>query len=303
MGTTGVKVKVNKFLALWRVHINNNNNILLTRTCTPHPFFHDRLSRQIVTTTLSLPILLCAPSNRFTMSCNITNDPVSDHVQRHFERLVVKYPGLARGAASMRASASRSDMSTETSIERERESSSPESTSPESDSSESGSSESTETAPSHPAIITLNVGGRHFMVSAAVLVANSGLFHRQLSAHRSWNPQPDGAYFVDADPDLFAHLLAFMRRPSVFPVLYTPAAGFDYALYNRLEAEAEHFEIGSLSQWIRDREFERAVKVYTHISMTEEIHGGDETTFTTGGTGEIKIVSLQSICDEIPLAY
>lgn len=43
--------------------------------------------------------------------------------------------------------------------------------------------------------------------------------------------------------------------------------------------------------------------MYTHISMTEEIHGGDETTFTTGGTGEIKIVSLQSICDETPLAY
>ena len=141
------------------------------------------------------------------------------------------------------------------------------------------------------------------MVSAAVLVANSGLFRRQLSAYRSWNPQPNGAYFVDADPDLFAHLLAFMRRPSVFPVLYTPAAGFDYALYSRLEAEAEHFEIGPLSQWIRDREFERAVKVFTHISMTEEIDGGDETTFTTGGTGEIKIVSLQLICDKRPLAY
>jgi hypothetical protein len=177
------------------------------------------------------------------------------------------------------------------------------STEKESISSEANSSESTESAPSHPAIITINVGGRHFMVSAAVLIANSGLFRRQLSDHPSWTPQPDGSYFIDADPDLFGHLLSFMRRPSVFPVLYTPAAGFDYALYNRLEAEAEHFEIDSLSQWIRGREFERAVKVHTHISMSEEIHGGGETTFTTGGSGDIKIVSLLLICHEIPLAY
>jgi hypothetical protein len=246
------------------------------------------------------------------MSGNATNDPVSDHVQRQFERLVVKYPGLARAAASTRASASRREISTETdstsseSIESESnssESNSSESNSSESSSSESSSSESTETAPSYPAIIKLNVGGRHFMVSAAVLIANSGLFRRELSDHSSWTPQPDGSYFVDADPDLFGHLLAFMRRPSVFPVLYTLAAGFDYVLYIRLEAEAEHFEIDSLYQWIRYREFERAVKVYTHISMTEEIDSGDETTFTTGGTGEIKIVSLQLICDEIPLAY
>jgi hypothetical protein len=256
------------------------------------------------------------------MSGNVTNDPVYDHVEHQFERLIVKYPGLARAAASMRASASRPEMSTETesnsseSTERgstETESNSSESNSYESietesnsseaNSSEANSSESTESAPSHPAIITLNVGGRHSMVSAAVLTANSGLFRRQLSDRPSWTPQPDGSYFVDADPDLFGHLLAFMRRPSVFPVLYTPVAGFDYALYNRLEAEAEHFEIDSLSQWIRDREFERAVKVHTHISMSEEIHGGGETTFTTGGSGDIKIVSLLLICHEIPLAY
>jgi hypothetical protein len=46
LGTTGVKVKVNKFLALWRVDINNNNNIFLTRICTPHLLF----PRTIVTT-------------------------------------------------------------------------------------------------------------------------------------------------------------------------------------------------------------------------------------------------------------
>jgi hypothetical protein len=225
---------------LARRYQNNNQNPSHSNLHSSPPFFHYQLSRLLFTSTCHIQFIhLCVPSNKFTMSGNVTNDPVSDQVQRQFERLVVKYPGLARAAAATRASASRPEMSTEK----------------ESISSEANSSESTESAPSHPAIITINVGGRHFMVSAAVLIANSGLFRRQLSDHPSWTPQPDGSYFIDADPDLFGHLLSFMRRPSVFPVLYTPAAGFDYALYNRLEAEAEHFEMDSLSQWIRDREF------------------------------------------------
>jgi hypothetical protein len=38
-----------------------------------------------------------------------------------------------------------------------------------------------------------------------------------------------------------------------------------------------NFEIDSLYQWIKDREFERAVTLYTHVSMTEELDIGEET--------------------------
>lgn len=227
------------------------------------------------------------------MAGYVSTTPVYDHVEREFECFAIKYPGLARAAVSTRASAPGPEMSTETeSIQTEgtaNESIETESTETESTEFMSTEAESAETAPSYPAIITLNVGGRHFVVSATVLIANSGLFRRQLSDHPGWTPQPDGTYFFDADPDLFVYLLTFLRRPSLFPVLYTPAAGFDYILYNRLEVEAEHFE--------------RAVKVNMQIRVTEELDTGDETTFTTGGNAEVKIVSLQLIRDGITLAY
>jgi hypothetical protein len=60
-----------------------------------------------------------------------------------------------------------------------------------------------------------------------------------------------GSYFLDADPNLFEHLLRFMRRPEVFPLFYNHAAGFDYDLYNRLQAEAEYFQIDALYEWIK----------------------------------------------------
>ena len=41
-----------------------------------------------------------------------------------------------------------------------------------------------------------------------------------------------------------------MRRPEVFPLFYSVMNGFDYDLYNRLQAEALYFQIKKLSEWI-----------------------------------------------------
>ena len=98
----------------------------------------------------------------------------------------------------------------------------------------------------YPETIPLDVGGRKFKVAADVLTAESGFFRRQLSDRFTWAPEPDGSYFLDADPDLFEHLLAFMRRPEVFPLFYAKTDGFNYNLYNRLEAKANYFQIDTL---------------------------------------------------------
>jgi hypothetical protein len=66
-----------------------------------------------------------------------------------------------------------------------------------------------------------------------------------------WEPDEGGSYFLDTDPNLFEHLRRFMRRPEVFPLFYNHAAGFDYDLYNRLEAEAGYFQIDALYKWIK----------------------------------------------------
>jgi hypothetical protein len=106
----------------------------------------------------------------------------------------------------------------------------------------------------YPKTLTLDIGGRKFKVSRDTLKAESGLFERQLSDRfPPWQPEADGSYFLDADPDLFVHLLRFMRRPEVFPVFYSKMNGFDYDLYNHLQAEALYFQVLTLYEWIKDK--------------------------------------------------
>ncbi|KAI4650769.1 hypothetical protein J4E93_003126 [Alternaria ventricosa] len=105
-------------------------------------------------------------------------------------------------------------------------------------------------ADGYPKNMTLDIGGRRFRVARSTLEAESGLFQRQFSDCYSWTPEPDGSYFLDADPDLFEHLLRYMRRPEVFPLFYSVMNGLDYDLYNRLQAEARYFQINKLYKWI-----------------------------------------------------
>jgi hypothetical protein len=119
----------------------------------------------------------------------------------------------------------------------------------------------------YPKIITLDIGGRKFKTTLDTLRSGSGLFHRQLSGRFPWSRQEDGSYFMDADPDLFAHLLRFMRRPEVFPLFYTKANGFDYDLYNRLEIEAEYFQMDELREWIKEKKYLKAIETHTQSAQ------------------------------------
>jgi hypothetical protein len=125
----------------------------------------------------------------------------------------------------------------------------------------------------YPKIITLDIGGRKFKTALDTLRSGSGLFHRQLSENYTWSPQADGSYFMDADPDLFAHLLRFMRRPEVFPLFYTKANGFDYDLYNRLEIEAEYFQMEELREWIKEKKYLKAVVKQTYNPNVQVLDG------------------------------
>ena len=109
-------------------------------------------------------------------------------------------------------------------------------------------------AAGYPRHLTLDVGGRKFKVSCDTLKSESGWFKRQLSGRFGpWEPELDGSYFMDTDPDLFEYLLRFMRRPEVFPLFYSKMNGFDYDLYNRLQAEALYFQTDTLYEWIKDK--------------------------------------------------
>jgi BTB/POZ domain-containing protein KCTD9 len=87
--------------------------------------------------------------------------------------------------------------------------------------------------------IDLQVGERRFTTLASTLSDGSSFFASLLSDRWPESRSDDGSYFVDADPDLFVHILRYLRR-GVPPVLYNKCQGFDYGLYRALQEEAEY---------------------------------------------------------------
>ncbi|KAH8724924.1 hypothetical protein GQ44DRAFT_596365, partial [Phaeosphaeriaceae sp. PMI808] len=122
-----------------------------------------------------------------------------------------------------------------------------------------------------PEIITLDVGGRIFKAKRDTLKQTSGFFKKYLSAGSSWSPQANGTYFLDHDPEIFEHLLRFIRRPEIFPLFYTNDASFNYDLYTRLSAEAEAFEVDVLHNWIEQKTYLNAIVTHTHYVQGHNI--------------------------------
>lgn len=111
-----------------------------------------------------------------------------------------------------------------------------------------------------PSIITLNVGGQHFRTHKSTL-EDAHYFRPYLEGRFTWIQEDDGSYFVDADPDIFAHVLRFLRRPSVYPLFWSKVNGFDYNLYNHLEDAATDFQIAKLEDWIKEKKYLKAISV------------------------------------------
>jgi len=112
--------------------------------------------------------------------------------------------------------------------------------------------------------IILDVSGRKFRTSKSVLSV-SPYFESLLTRWEDCaDLQADGSYYVDADADTFEHILNFMRRPSRFPLYWNKKDGFDYALYCRVEAEADYFMLEGLRDWIRQAKYLQAVLTTLH---------------------------------------
>ncbi|KAL2043480.1 hypothetical protein N7G274_003787 [Stereocaulon virgatum] len=85
--------------------------------------------------------------------------------------------------------------------------------------------------------INLQVGERCFTTLASTLSEGSSFFASLLSGRWEDSQSADGSFFIDADPDLFAHILRYLRR-GVLPVVYEKGHGFDHAFYKALQEEA-----------------------------------------------------------------
>jgi hypothetical protein len=121
-----------------------------------------------------------------------------------------------------------------------------------------------------PRLIILDVSGRKYRTQNVTL--QSSPYFQNLLAR--WDDcsdrQEDGSYFIDADPDAFQYILEFMRRPSKFPLFWTKETGFDYALYSKLEAEADYFLLHDLRDWLQKKRYLDAVKTIIEVKALSE---------------------------------
>ncbi|KAH6716314.1 BTB/POZ protein [Leptodontidium sp. MPI-SDFR-AT-0119] len=142
----------------------------------------------------------------------------------------------------------------------------------------SGQSTSAPPPPSNSRQITLQVGERRFVTVAETLTHESGFFAALLSGRRD-NEQADGSLFIDADPELFEHVLRYLRR-GVLPIFYDSAKGHDYSLYLALLEEAKYFQIPRLENWLKRRGYLEAIKIRYSGDVREGIHLDTETLAT-----------------------
>jgi hypothetical protein len=117
----------------------------------------------------------------------------------------------------------------------------------------------------HPSLprdlITLNVSGT--LITTAKSTLRTSLYFRSLISRweEGMEMLPDGSVFIDADPDVFRIILNYMRRPSIYPFLWSREKGFDHAMYSRVMAEADFFMLEDLRDWIRMETYRKAVVV------------------------------------------
>lgn len=132
--------------------------------------------------------------------------------------------------------------------------------------------------------IKLQIGEKTFHTTLAT-VSPSGL----LSTLCSLPPPPDndGAYFLDADPDLFAHILRHLRT-GIYPIFYgngsSGGAGvngagtgsYDLPLYHALLAQARYYRLPLLEAWIVSRRYLDAVSLRAARAGTLRLCGEEQ---------------------------
>jgi hypothetical protein len=72
---------------------------------------------------------------------------------------------------------------------------------------------------------------------------------------------------IDVDPEIFPTLFEYLRRPAVYPLLWTRENGFDYAAYNKLMAEADFFGLVDLKDWIQQKKYLEVVNIHLKLEI------------------------------------
>ncbi|GAB1316388.1 hypothetical protein MFIFM68171_06598 [Madurella fahalii] len=150
----------------------------------------------------------------------------------------------------------------------------------------------------HPAEqITLDVSGQRFITAIPTLAEKSQYFRDFFRGDWRAALRDDGTVFVDSDPEVFQHIVKYLRR-GIFPLSYDQKKGHNYKLYADILAEARHFRIPKLERWLTDQLYLNCITsstVWSSSFKDDKIQGGYQTT----STWRSDIVSTQLVRNDI----
>ena len=119
--------------------------------------------------------------------------------------------------------------------------------------------------------VILQVGERRFTTTVEIL-KGSEFFAALTSGTWESNKLEDESYYVDADPDIFVHILRYLRH-EILPVFYTSLKGHDFPLYLAVLRQAEYFQITRLVKWLQEKSYLQVVRIqHSAVLLTGE-HG------------------------------
>lgn len=83
--------------------------------------------------------------------------------------------------------------------------------------------------------------------------------------------QADGSYFIDADPQIFKHVLRFLRH-GVYPLCCDMTTGHDLGLYMAIHRQADFLLVPKLSDWLSKQQYFKAVTIDTSAEIAENLY-------------------------------
>lgn len=123
--------------------------------------------------------------------------------------------------------------------------------------------------------IVLQVGEQRFLTSRDTL-SRSHHLHALASGRWDSNTQSDGSFFIDADPEIFKHILRFLRH-GVYPLCYDKAKGHDFAMYAAIQKQADYLVIPKLVKWLSQGQYTSAITTATMAQIVEGVDKLDGT--------------------------
>jgi len=139
-----------------------------------------------------------------------------------------------------------------------------------------------------PDIIELNVGGQNFTTSLMTLKRFDSMYSSMFSGRHILSKDKNGRFFVDRDPTLFSHILAFLRNDTL------PPAHLAFSIYNEakylslqeLYSKLEHNKAVT-SEMIRNQFLSGSLNYRQKFDSFMEI--GKQMAFDNGGARNSKI--------------